>query len=409
MTERYNNVTPGYIYGDTDHYDYDSSVAFNLSSYPVGRFANEFGFHSMPSLQSWEEAVAPEDLHFNSTTIQLRNHHYPSGSLNTTNFPNTTKGMGEMTIAVELYYPSPNKADPLANFSSWCLATQIFQADFYRSQITYYRRGSGMPERQLGSLYWQLEDIWQAPTWAGIEYSGRWKVLHYVAKDIYSRVIVAPYWNYTTGDLSVYVTSDLWETVNGTVDLTWYDWSGKVLANVSNTSNSGGSSTNSPAESGSVSVPFSVGALNTTKVMQTNTNTLSKTGVDLTNALLRMNLTAMGHLPNSNNDTPSTFAHEFFYHPILSLADAKLTDPGLTLKSNNDSASPVFTVEATTGVAAWTWLDFPSGVLGNFEDNGFWLVPGQAKTVAFEVKNDTTDGRWVQDVTVSSLWDFTTP
>lgn len=43
MIERYNNLTPGYIYGDTDHYDYDSSVAFNLSSYPYGRFANEVG------------------------------------------------------------------------------------------------------------------------------------------------------------------------------------------------------------------------------------------------------------------------------------------------------------------------------------------------------------------------------
>jgi hypothetical protein len=28
----------------------------------------------------------------------------------------------------------------------------------------FYRRGSGLPERQLGSLYWQLEDIWQAPS-----------------------------------------------------------------------------------------------------------------------------------------------------------------------------------------------------------------------------------------------------
>ncbi|KAK5260131.1 hypothetical protein LTR40_004702 [Exophiala xenobiotica] len=397
MVERYNNLTPGYIYGDTDHYDYDSSVAFNLSSYPVGRFANEFGFHSMPSLQSWQDAVAPEDLHFNSTTIQLRNHHYPSGGLNTTNFPNSTKGMGEMTIAVEQYYPTPNKNDALANFSSWCLATQIFQADFYRSQITYYRRGSGMPERQLGSLYWQLEDIWQAPTWAGIEYSGRWKVLHYIAKDIYSRVIVAPYWNYTTGDLSVYVTSDLWDTVDGTVDLTWYDWGGNVLTNMSSTT----TTNSSTSGGGSTSVPFSVGALNTTKVMQTNTNALSKSqGMDLTNAVLRMNLTATGNLPN-NDSAPSTFTHEFFFHPVLSLADAKLTDPGLTISSNNNSASPAFTVEATSGVSAWTWLDFPNGgVMGNFEDNGFWLVPGEPKTVAFDVKNDTTGGKWMEDVTV---------
>lgn len=35
-----------------DYYDYGFSVAFKNTSYPVGRFANEFGYHSMPSLQS---------------------------------------------------------------------------------------------------------------------------------------------------------------------------------------------------------------------------------------------------------------------------------------------------------------------------------------------------------------------
>ena len=88
-----------------DYYNYDSSLAFNYSSYPVGRFANEFGYHSMPSLQTWQQAISPSDLYFNSTTIELRNRHYPPGGLNITNFPNTTKGMGEMTIAAERWYP----------------------------------------------------------------------------------------------------------------------------------------------------------------------------------------------------------------------------------------------------------------------------------------------------------------
>lgn len=174
----------------TDYYNYDSAQAFNYSSYPVGRFANEFGYHSMPSLQTWRQAVSTSDLHFNSTTIQLRNHHYPPGDRNISNFVNTTKGMGEMTIAAQRWYPVsitpsrlinslsdirqvPNKTDSIANFSSWCHVTQIFQAGFYKSEIQFYRRGSGFQNRQLGSLYWQLEDIWQAPTWAGIEYDGK--------------------------------------------------------------------------------------------------------------------------------------------------------------------------------------------------------------------------------------------
>ena len=71
----------------------------------------------------------------------------------------------------------PNKTDSVANFSAWCHTTQIFQADFYKSEIQFYRRGSGFPNRQLGSLYWQLEDIWQAPSWAGIEYDGKGALL----------------------------------------------------------------------------------------------------------------------------------------------------------------------------------------------------------------------------------------
>jgi beta-mannosidase len=183
----------------------------------------------MPSLQTWEQALFPEDLHFNSSTIVSRNHHYPAGSANPLS-PNLspTLGMVEMTLAAERYYPVPYFADPVANFSAWCHTTQIFQANFYRSQIAYYRRGSGFPERQLGSIYWQLEDIWQAPTWSSVEYDGRWKMLHYLAKDIFQPVIIASYWNYTSGDLTAYVTSDLWTPATGLATFTWYVNNGGV-------------------------------------------------------------------------------------------------------------------------------------------------------------------------------------
>lgn len=163
IVQRYNNKTPGSLYGDTDYYHYDSFNAFDFTAYPVGRFSNEFGYHSMPSIQSWSQAVSSEDLSFNSSVVVLRNHHYPAGGLNTTNYANATKGMVEMTTAAGNWYPVPDKSDSIANFSAWCHITQIFQADYYKSQIMFYRRGSGMRERQLGSLYWQLEDIWQAP------------------------------------------------------------------------------------------------------------------------------------------------------------------------------------------------------------------------------------------------------
>jgi beta-mannosidase len=384
MIERYHNVTEGHYYGDTDYYNYNTTESFDYTTYPVNRFANEFGFHSMPSLQTWRQAIEPSEFEFNSSVVMLRNHHQPPGSRDTRNFEASAIGMGEMTLGVQKYYPTPFKSDSVANFSSWCHATQLFQADFYQSQIQYYRRGSGMPERQLGSLYWQLEDIWQAPSWAGIEYGGRWKVLHYKMRDIYWPVIVSPFWNYTTGDVEVYVTSDLWESVSGTAKLQWLDLSGNPIPD-----NAGAPS----------STKFEVGALNTTAIYTTNVSKLSLK--DPKNAILLLSIEADGHLPNSDETT--TFTHENYFHPVFP-KDLALVDPEIELSF--DSATGKYTVEAKSGVAVYTWLDYPGGVGGHFEDNAFVLVPGQKREIGF-VEDNGTGGDWVGDVTVSSLWDLT--
>ncbi|KAF2267100.1 putative beta-mannosidase [Lojkania enalia] len=386
ITERYNNLTPGSIYGVTDHYDYDSVHSFNYSTYPIGRFANEFGYHSMPSLQSWQQAVDSSDLHFNSSVITLRNHHYPAGGLFTDNYVNASKGMGEMTIAAQRWYPTPNKAESLANFSAWCHTTQIFQADYYKSQIQFYRRGSAMPERQLGSLYWQLEDQWQAPTWAGIEYDGRWKVLHYVAKDIYQPVIVAPFLDVTTHDFEVWVVSDLWSTISASVKLTWYDWSGNRL-NIS----------------AHVLADIVVGPINGTRLLSGKLDEIISS-YDPSNVLLVSEVTAQGSLPNSKET--ETFNHINWFHAER-LSKAKLVNPGLQLTHSHVTSK--FTVVATTGVAAWVWLDYPAGVVLNFDSNAFWLLPGEEREIGYRVKSDTTDGKWVDDVVVRSLYDNMLP
>ncbi|KEQ90294.1 glycoside hydrolase family 2 protein [Aureobasidium subglaciale EXF-2481] len=386
IVERYNNLTEGSVYGETDHYNYDPTVAFNLSSYPIGRFSNEFGYHSMPSLQSWEQVIPQSELYFNSSYVQLRNRHYPPGGLNATNYYNSSLGMGEMTRAAIEWYPVPNKSDSVANFSAWCHTTQIFQADFYRSQIEFYLRGSGLPERQLGSLYWQLEDQWTAPTWAGIEYDGRWKVLHYIAKDAYQPVIIASYYNVTTGDLEVYVTSDLWQAVSGSASFSWYDWSGDCL-NIS---------TPTTAE-------VNVGAINSTRVLSTNTfDILNSAGFNYSNVLMHMETTIQGQMPNSNESR--TFTHENWFH-ASPLSSAALVDPGLQLSFSNTTKN--FSITARSGIAAWVWLDYPLGAVVTFDSNGFWLLPNQTREVGYKVKSDSTGGAWIDDVTVESLYDNT--
>ena len=40
----------------------------------------------------------------------------------------------------------------------------------------------------MGALYWQINDNWPAPSWSGIDYFGRWKALHYMAKKFFAPI-----------------------------------------------------------------------------------------------------------------------------------------------------------------------------------------------------------------------------
>ena len=180
------------------------------------------------------------------------------------------------------------------------------------------------------------------------------------------------------------MTSDLWDPIEGTATFDWYDWSGAKL-DVNTTS-----STN-----------FTVGAINSTQVLQTFTTDVLK-GHDSRDAVLRMSVTATGNLPNSN--ATRTFNHEAWFHPSP-LKDASLVDPGLKLEYSDSTRN--FTVSAAKGVAAWVWLEHGAGVLGNFDSNAFWLGKNESREVSFKVKNDTTGGTWVDEVTVQSLWNQT--
>jgi beta-mannosidase len=43
----------------------------------------------------------------------------------------------------------------------------------------------------MGALYWQLNDCWPVASWSSIEYTGRWKTLHHVARRLFAPAIVS--------------------------------------------------------------------------------------------------------------------------------------------------------------------------------------------------------------------------
>ena len=145
-----------------------------------------------------------------------------------------------------------------------------------------------------------------------------------------------------------------------------------------------------------MSLDFRVGALSSVNILESHVPENS-------NAILILSLTAEGRLPNAKSTTE--FTHKNYFLPAAP-KDTDFSDPGL--KMSYDMVAEKFTVEATKAVSLYTWLTHPAGTLGFFDDNAFVLMPGEKKKVDFHLQVDQTDGKWVDDVTLSSMWDLTT-
>ena len=267
--------------------------------------------------------------------------------------------------------------------SAWIWSSQVFQADHYSSQIAFYRRGSGRPERQLGALYWQFNDVWVAPTWSSVASNLKAKITQYAVKDIFSPVIVRPYYNETDDSVEVWVTSDHLDAVDGTVEYEWMTWSGDSVD-----VGLGNNSTNSTSVNVHVEPVNSTMALRYNSVLQT-----LQSKANISDVVMRLQVTA-------GNDV-----HTSYYHPVT-LGNATLVDPGLQL-TLHDPSSNTFSVQATSGIAAWVALDYSAHqVQGHWSDNVFWLQKGEKRSVTFNLWNDWTgDGSWTKSVSVRSMWD----
>jgi beta-mannosidase len=66
-----------------------------------------------------------------------------------------------------------------------------------KTETEFYRRNRAIDPLSgdgftMGALYWQLNDIWQAPSWASIEFGGKCKILHYFAKNMFENLLISP-------------------------------------------------------------------------------------------------------------------------------------------------------------------------------------------------------------------------
>ncbi|XP_071743985.1 beta-mannosidase isoform X2 [Lepeophtheirus salmonis] len=174
------------IYGDTHFYDYYSRF-WDSKSYPSTRFASEYGFQSVSSLEDLNKVTEPDtDLkNVNSNFFVSREHHLG--------------GLIQLKSQIESYLGlEESQLKNRHGVERFIYFSQIYQAIGLKVETEHYLRSKYTYDEStsegftMGALYWQLNDIWPGISWSTINYEGSWKMGHYYIKKTFGSPLVSP-------------------------------------------------------------------------------------------------------------------------------------------------------------------------------------------------------------------------
>ncbi|KAH9490420.1 hypothetical protein Btru_035138 [Bulinus truncatus] len=185
------------LYGDIHYYNYVIDQ-WDSTLFRVPRMASEYGIQAWCNNETLANVFLPSDFDMTSEMFSHRQHH--------------ANGNIEMSLEVGLHLNLPTSSNPAVKFTDLIYLSQINQAMSIRTQSEHYRRHQSklLPDGRgltMGALYWQLNDIWQAPTWASIDFAGSWKMLHYYAKSFFNKNLISPYYA-DANTIDVYIVID---------------------------------------------------------------------------------------------------------------------------------------------------------------------------------------------------------
>lgn len=179
--------------GDTHYWEvWHGRKPFTAYRQQYPRFMSEFGFQSLPPLATVQTYAPPEEQNITSYIME---HHQRSGS-----------GNGLMVAQMTDLFRLPK------DFPSLVYVSMVLQAEGIRYGVEHWRRNR---QRVSGTLYWQLNDCWPVASWSSIDYFGRWKALHYLARRFYAPLLLSVEENGLHMDL--HLTNDLLQSWQGNV------------------------------------------------------------------------------------------------------------------------------------------------------------------------------------------------
>jgi beta-mannosidase len=190
--------------GDMHYYvAYVNKPFSNILESP-SHFFSEHGFQSWPDKKVVYQFTNPEDRDKNSAVMRAHN--------------KAMVGNSVLDKYIKMYYKVPK------DFDSYIYVVQVLQDACMKLSLETHRRW--MPYT-MGSLYWQLNDVWPVASWASIDYQNNPKGLYYIVKRAFARTIVIP--SNFKNDFAVNVVTDSREAFKAKMEMKIMDFNGKQL------------------------------------------------------------------------------------------------------------------------------------------------------------------------------------
>jgi beta-mannosidase len=234
-------------------------------------------------------------------------------------------------------------------FEHFVYLSQVQQAIGIKTAVEHWRR---IRPVCMGTLYWQLNDNWPVCSWSSLEYGGKWKLLHYAAKNFYAPLLVSAHESAQEG-LQAWVNNDGLTAVEASLTLEVFDFSGRCLRQTD--------------------LPVQIGAGSSQKVASWPVADLAPNPAE---AWALFTLRAAGK--------------EFFNtHFFTEYKKCTLELPEISWQATEDSDGN-FRVEINAKKPAFFVSLTATGIRGAFDDNLFSLPAGRPRFIMFRPKAKTT-------------------
>ncbi|MGI4719665.1 MAG: beta-mannosidase [Janthinobacterium lividum] len=338
--------------GDMHYWEVWGNPAHPVTTYLeiTPRFMSEYGLQAWPVQRTIDAFARPEEQGIATPVIEAHQK-FLAG-----------KGNERLMKYVNDEFGQPR------NFADFAWLSQVMQAEGIELAALHHRASRPYT---MGSLYWQLNDVWPGASWSSVDWFGRWKALQFHARRFFAPVAVAALRD-AAGKTTVSLLNDRTGKVAGELRLRVMRLDGKVLRDERR--------------------PVALAPLSATRIA-------SYLDAELLGGADPATTVAVFELQAANEPA----ARRVVY--FKAAKDMRWPDAGLRAQLRQAGDGYVLALQADR-LARAVWVDF-GDLDAELADNAMTLLPGE--TVSLRVRSKAGLARLRDALRLRSLADVLTP